>query len=225
MGKNRMMQDYDFIEIGTAFFDTLIEKATDDQYGLSIEPVKEYLDKLPDKQYVTKINGAVVADEDHAGLDLYYVDEQDIEKHNLGIWMAGCNSIGKPHDFHTHYTPAPALWHNDEIRSTLQTVNLFDYGLVKTRKIECFTYQNLIEKFNIGHVKLLKIDTEGYDAKILKSVIKYYNSDINIMPNEINFESNAHSDKKEIEEVKTILINIGYRLQYLENGCVTRAVR
>ena len=74
-----MMQDYDFIEIGTAFFDTLIEKATDEQYGLSIEPVKEYLDKLPDKQYVTKINGAVVADEDHAGLDLYYVDEQDIE--------------------------------------------------------------------------------------------------------------------------------------------------
>lgn len=80
--------NYDFIEIGTAFFDTLIEKASDEQYGLSIEPVKEYLDKLPDKKFVTKIAGAVVSDEDHNGLDLYYVDESDIEKHNLGIWMA-----------------------------------------------------------------------------------------------------------------------------------------
>lgn len=220
-----MKQDYDFIEIGTSFFDTLIEKANDEQYGLSIEPIDEYLNKLPNKKNVTKINGAVVADEDSGGLDLYYVDEKDIEKHNLGIWMAGCNSIGRPHDFHTHYTPAPALWHNDEIRPRLQTVNLFNYGLVKVKKIDCFTYRDLIEKFNIGYVKLLKIDTEGYDAKILKSVIKYYKNDINIMPFEINFESNAHSNKQEIEEVKNLLIDIGYRLESLENGCVTRAVK
>jgi hypothetical protein len=92
--------DYDFIEIGTAFFDTLIEKATDER-GLSVEPISEYLDKLPNKPNVTKINGAVVADEDEKGLDVFYVEEADIDRYNLGVWMKGCNSVGKPHDFHT----------------------------------------------------------------------------------------------------------------------------
>jgi hypothetical protein len=57
------------------------EKNTFDNMNFDQKFIRE-LKKLIDdsnKQYVTKINGAVVADEDHAGLDLYYVDEQDIE--------------------------------------------------------------------------------------------------------------------------------------------------
>jgi hypothetical protein len=117
-----MKQDYDFIEIGTAFFDTLIEKANDEQYGLSIEPITEYLDRLPDKKNVTKINGAVVADEDINGLDVYYIQEEIIDRFNLGIWMKGCNSVGKPHDFHTNYFPCPWTWHNHSDRKSLPTI-------------------------------------------------------------------------------------------------------
>ena len=45
---------YNFVEIGTSDFDTLIEGADDEQVGLSIEPIAYYLNKLPDKKNVKK---------------------------------------------------------------------------------------------------------------------------------------------------------------------------
>lgn len=218
-----MKQDYDFIEIGTAFFDTLIEKADDKQYGLSIEPITEYLDKLPNKKNVTKINGAVVADEDSDGLDVYYITEEVIDKYNLGIWMKGCNSVGKPHDFHTGYYPCPWTWHHHKDRKSLPTYDLLSAGLVTKKKIPCYTYKNLIDNYNIGKVKELKIDTEGYDCKILDSVLNYYNDKKDLLPGLISFESNAHSDESSVKEITERLINIGYTITYKEDGNVTEA--
>lgn len=218
-----MKQDYDFIEIGTAFFDTLIEKADDLQYGLSIEPITEYLEKLPNKKNVTKINGAVVADEDSNGLDVYYVTEEIIDKFNLGIWMKGCNSVGKPHDFHTGYFPCPWTWHHHPDRKSLKTTDLLAMGLVTKKTIPCYTYKNLIDTYNIGKVKQLKIDTEGYDCKILDSVLKYYLNSPELLPEFISFESNAHSDSVAVNEITKRLINLGYDISYREEGNVTDA--
>jgi len=218
-----MKQDYDFIEIGTAFFDTLIEKADDTEYGLSVEPILEYLNKLPNKKNVTKINGAVVADEDSNGLDVYYVTEEIIDKFNLGIWMKGCNSVGKPHDFHTGYFPCPWTWHHHADRKSLKTVDLLSMGLVTKKTIPCYTYKNLIDTYNIGKVKQLKIDTEGYDCKILDSVLKYYSDSPEMLPEFISFESNAHSDHDAVVEITKRLITLGYDISYEEDGNVTEA--
>ena len=43
---------FDFIEIGTSDFDTLIEDASESTRGISIEPIKYYLDRLPNKENV-----------------------------------------------------------------------------------------------------------------------------------------------------------------------------
>ena len=43
--RNYKMKHYDFIEIGTSDFDTLIESSDDNVVGLSIEPIKYYLDR------------------------------------------------------------------------------------------------------------------------------------------------------------------------------------
>ena len=218
-----MKQNYDFIEIGTAFFDTLIEKATDEEYGLSIEPIAEYLNRLPDKKNVIKINGAVVADEDINGLDVYYVEEEIIDKYNLGIWMKGCNSIGKPHDFHTNYFPCPWTWHHHPDRKSLPTTNLMDYGWVSIKTIPCYTYKNLIETYNIGQLEHLKIDTEGYDCKILTSVLSYYKDIPEFLPKFISFESNAHSDLNAVSDIKNKLVNVGYEVLCKEEGLQTEA--
>jgi len=34
--------NFDFIEIGTSYFQTLIEEASDDSLGLSVEPLRIY---------------------------------------------------------------------------------------------------------------------------------------------------------------------------------------
>ena len=44
--------DYDFIEIGTSDFQTLIEEASDEAIGLSVEPISYYLNKLPNPKNV-----------------------------------------------------------------------------------------------------------------------------------------------------------------------------
>jgi hypothetical protein len=86
---------YDFIEIGTSDFRTLIQTCKDNETGLSIEPIKMYLDNLPDKPNVTKVNCAI--SNVNSTIEVFYVKPEDIIKFNLPNWVRGCNSINKPH--------------------------------------------------------------------------------------------------------------------------------
>ena len=84
----------DFIEIGTSDFETEMEKK-DEKIGVSIEPVKYYLDRLPNKANCKKLNMAV---SDHvATCNVNYVSEDMIAKHNLPSWVRGCNCINSFH--------------------------------------------------------------------------------------------------------------------------------
>ena len=40
------IKHYDFIEIGTSDFDTLIETSNDNTVGISIEPIKYYINRF-----------------------------------------------------------------------------------------------------------------------------------------------------------------------------------
>ena len=85
---------YDFIEIGTSDFDTLIE-SRNNQKGISIEPLKYYLDRLPNNPDVIKVNAALSLIKGVA--EIFWVDPSDIENYGLPLWLKGCNSIYKPH--------------------------------------------------------------------------------------------------------------------------------
>ena len=206
--------DYDFIEIGTSCFDTLIEKAKDHTVGISIDPVKVYIDGLPNKLNVKKIWAAIVRDSDPKDLDLYFVTEENIKKYGLGDFMRGCNSIGKPHDFHLNYHPSPKKWAKAKNRNRLATRDLVSEGIVEKVKVPCLTYKQLMESHSVGKVNFLKIDTEGYDCKILNDMIDFYiNSNRLIdLPVNIQFESNVHTDAVEVENTKNKLKNLGYRV-------------
>ena len=77
-----MSQDYDFIEIGTSNFETLIQNATNEK-GLSVEPLKYYLDCLPDKTNVKKINVAITDEPLCDTVDFYYIPENVIIENRL----------------------------------------------------------------------------------------------------------------------------------------------
>ena len=82
---------YNFIEIGTSNFDTLIQAATDATVGLSIEPIQYYLDQLPNPTNVKKINCAVSRTNQNEILHVYYVPEDVIVEQQLPAWLKGCN--------------------------------------------------------------------------------------------------------------------------------------
>lgn len=181
---------YDFVEIGTSDFDTLIEKATDETIGLSIEPLQEYLDNLPDKPKVKKLNFAISINEEDTEVDLYYVPKEEIINNKLVPWLRGCNRIGGMHPAHSRW----GVTH-----------------LVKVVKVPCYPLSKILEDNDVTELDFLKIDTEGFDCKILGSFVEYLtNKDKSYWPKKIRFESNHLTLEETILETIAIYENLGY---------------
>ena len=181
---------YDFIEIGTSDFRTLIQTCNDNEIGLSIEPIKMYLDNLPNKPNVTKVNCAI--SNENGSIDVYYVKPDDIIKYNLPHWVRGCNSINKPHP-----TVLNLLGNKHDIVITKESVKVLNW-------------LKLIEMYHIETIGYLKIDTEGHDGLILDDYYKACLNDNKLLANTIIFENNILSNS----ELNNIVINNFLKLGY-----------
>jgi hypothetical protein len=220
--------DYDFIEIGTSNNSTIIEGCDVNSIGISVEPISEYLQQLPNKPKVTKLNAAVIAPQDmpqDGKMDLYYVPLKTIHSHNLNYDLVGCNAIGKPHDLHTNYISPTQLWHSTADKSTLKTRDLVSEGLVVINKVDCITYERIMQTFQIGKVNFLKIDIEGYDSILVSSVLDFYENKREILPNKIQFETNSHTPREQVASTYEKLKLFGYNLHPDPSGHDTTAIK
>jgi hypothetical protein len=185
--------NYDFLEIGTSCFDTLLETAKPGETGLSVEPLKFYLDRLPDKIGCVKIPVAISTVDEFSTAEVFYVPENVIRERNLPHWLLGCNSIGEPH-----------LQHRNQ--------NLLD--VVQTYKVRSVPIRWLFETYAIESVKTLKIDTEGCDAEILLQLHNYIitSGKFSQWPKSIRFESNALVPADQVRKVIQHYTAIGYTI-------------
>ena len=179
--------NYNFIEIGTSDFDTLIQHCPQNAIGLSIEPLKYYLDRLPNKPNVTKIQAAVSDKEGF--LDIYYIPDEIIAVNSLPWWVRGSNSVNHPHLF------------------TIQQLGETVYNsLVKIEKVPTITWTKLITDYSIDSVEYLKIDTEGHDHIILNCYFDECEKNPNLYANQITFE--CLEGVSDIIEIEKLLIRI-----------------
>lgn len=179
---------YNFIEIGTSFYRTEIEKATNETIGISIEPIKEYLDLLPSKPNVKKINSAISPTNIGILKDfIYYIPTQIIKEKNLDSWFHGCNSIGNYHPLHIKHN----ITH-----------------LVQKREIDIIPLPQLFKENNVTEIDLLKIDIEGLDSYLIESLFK----NTNVFPKEIIFEANEHCNKDHVKSVIQLSLSKGYEV-------------
>ena len=185
---------YDFIEIGTSDFDTLIETSNNDTVGISIEPIKYYLDNLPNKPNVIKINAA--CSDTNQNLQIYYIKTEDIQKYNLPYWVRGCNSINKPHSF------------------TREKIGekLYD-DIVTVDNVPTVTWNDIISNYNVESIDYLKIDTEGYDHIILKSYLEVCKKTPELFAKKIMFEYNETSNKIELDKLLSDLQGYDVNIQ------------
>lgn len=186
--------NYNFIEIGTSNFHSLIIDCPKEYVGLSIEPLQKYLNDLPDKPNVTKV--AVAISDQDGEIDIYNIPLVDIHKHNLPIWVKGCNSVSKPHEY---------------ARQKLGE-ELYD-SLVSVDKVPTMSWKTLISKYSVRTIDYLKIDTEGHDHIILKSYFEECEKNPKLYANKILFEYNESSDKIALDSIISKLIN--YDVEYL----------
>ena len=189
--ENMKLIDYDFIEIGTSNFDTLIQIADDNTKGISVDAVKYYIDSLPDKLNCKKINIGI--SNVKSTLDVYYISEKIIEENKLPHWFKGCNCINNYHPLH--------LKHNVSHLCEIEKVNVIT-------PYELF-YQN-----NVRSVNYLKIDTEGHDCIILKTLFLYIkNLPFIFHPKKILFETNENSSSSDVDEILELYYSLGYKLK------------
>lgn len=186
-----MEEDYDFIEIGTSNFDTLIQNATIEK-GISVEPLKYYLDCLPNKPNVKKVNVAITDKPLSDTVDFYYIPEKVIVENRLYSWFKGCNTINNYHPLH--------IYHNVQ-------------RFVKIDKVPLISISDLFIQNNVRKVKYLKIDTEGHDCVILKGLYEYLKTKDKIYyPDRILFETNENTKPEQVDEILNLYLPIGYKL-------------
>jgi len=184
------MTNYDFIEIGTSNYDTLIELADDNTVGISVEPLDFYLDQLPNKKNVIKICKAITAYPTTNKIDIYFVPPKVIDEiDNLPQYFKGCNSIGNYH---------PAV------------IESYKH-LFETRSVDLISIKDLLETNNVAGIGHLKIDTEGHDCVILNGFLDYLgDKPKNYYPKQITFESNHLTSVIDVDNVIERFIKIGY---------------
>lgn len=182
----------DFIEIGTSDFDTLTEVATDEAIGICVEPISYYLNRVPNRLNVTKINAAVSMDNTEGFVDFYYIPGEVMDQYNLPKYLRGCNSVNKYH-----------LYHTNELRQ-----------FVKIDKVPQIPISKLFIDNNVVGVKHLKIDTEGCDCHIMDNLFAYLaDKDTQHYPIKITFESNENADQSHVQRVIEKFVNIGYTVE------------
>ena len=181
---------YDFIEIGTSNFYTLIQTADDNTVGLSIEPIKYYLDQLPNRAKVQKLNVAISRTDEGGVLDVYYIPESVIVAHGLPDWLRGCNTVGQYHFEHTKL----GITH-----------------LVVKQSVSIVSIQQIFNDYDVTELDYLKIDTEGSDSSIMLQLYTFLKTEPTTRyPKRISFESNDLSIPVEVELVKSRFVGIGY---------------
>lgn len=191
------MIDYDFIEIGTCDFDTLAHQCSDSAVGICVEPIPYYLDRVPARPHVTKVNCAISFDNSENNIDIYYIPAAVLKAQGLPEGLAGCNRIGQYHPHHESW----GLTHLVEIMSVPQ-----------------MSLETFLTRYQVRGIGHLKLDTEGGDCFILNNLIAYLNSrGPEFRPRKITFETNLLTKQFLIEATVARFENMGYRIQSRNN--------
>lgn len=201
---------FTFVEVGTSDFETLIQECKDcTEQGISVEPIRTYLDRLPNKPNVRKVN--VALSDTNGSAKFFHIPPEIIEKQGFPLWMKGCNSIHVPH---------PTVY------NTLKHWNYNPMDFIVSQIVPIWTPEKLIETYSITSVGFLKLDCEGHDGVVLNSWLDCASNNINLLPQTIEFETNElGSSEEHVQKKKVVdrLVQIGYKLDKIPETANTMA--
>lgn len=187
---------YDFIEIGTSKFSTLIEKADDQTIGLSVEPLSHYLDKLPNPKNVRKLPIGISFNNVEEEIEIYHLPDQYDDGKTYAFWMFGCNSTGGYHPEHVKHN----ITH-----------------LVEKYRVQAIPIGKLFEDYNVTSLTHLKIDTEGGDSDIMIHLANWFKNNPGRCewPEKIQYETNHTAPSWQIiEESRRVWQDLGYKMKW-----------
>jgi FkbM family methyltransferase len=188
---------YDFVEIGTCYYDTCVDEYGLDSTGLLVEPVKEFYDVLPYSKTVLKENCAIT---DKDGEVKFTVALPDAIKYISGKIVKEITKDNLTYENHMEKNGDTLVggWSSVSTNAYQITPNVLKKA--KEITVKSMSFLSLVSKYDITEIDYLKIDTEGCEAVILKDIIKLLNSN-KIKIDVIRFEYNKRSDMKVLDEL------------------------
>jgi FkbM family methyltransferase len=183
-----------FIQIGAndgVRFDGLYGIVTARNWtGLLIEPIHKHFTNLA-RNYSNYKNVLPLNIGIHPTLknvSIYSVKDKALSKYP--IWIDGCNSFNKDH---------------------LTKNGVLDADIDES-SVKCDSLMSFVEQFNMYDIDYLQVDTEGFDAEILK-LIDFKR----LKPSVIKFEW-MNLLVHEQNEIRNILLSQGYKLEIDQDG-------
>jgi FkbM family methyltransferase len=184
---------YNYVDIGTCDFDTAADVAKPEDKILLVEPVQHYLNRIPDRNNLQKVNLAV--SDKPGSLPVYFIPEVTINTLVLPVWIRGCNSLGSRHP---------------TVDAVLLDMGL-PLGLVNSTVVEVITFQQLCGRYDITEIGKLKIDTEGHEEFILPGILEKVKAGMRIR--EIKFENQESlGNKVFLDNLVLDFVELGYTL-------------
>lgn len=147
---------FDYIDIGTSNFDTSLDLIQPNETIMLIEPIKYYLNDLPNGNNITKVNCAISPDGKNTTIKVYYIPSEVVDTISSvpdPSGLKGCNRIG---DYHPLQLPFKEF--------------------VVTEDVPCFSLEHIFNQYNVDSIGQVKIDTEGCDVGIMYQLIKWLKS-------------------------------------------------
>ena len=191
--------DFFFVQIGAndgISYDPIFSLVTKEKVkGIVIEPIPDIFTQLKNnyKDYpqVEPLNLAIHKDQKE--MTVYRVDPKNKK---YPEWTKGTPSFNKSH----------------------HQLSFIEEEDIIEEIVKCISFDDLIEKYSIKKIDLLQIDTEGYDAEIIKMI------DFDkLCPTIISFEHGLPQGimtLKQFEECQEILLKNKYNIIVLENDAI-----
>jgi len=182
-----------FFEIGTCDFDHLRRLCDKGWRGIMAEPHKPFLDSISDHENLIKINKAIDLQVGTTSYSRIRDDSRFITK----------NSIEEA----TDYRGMGTIYSGNVLH-----VDTASYaGELETYDVPTTTFNEVMEELGYTTIDYLKIDIEGWDFQILKS-IDFEKYKINIIKMETGY--------CDPYEVADMLDDLGYHIEFFENDII-----
>ena len=158
-------EKFDYVEIGSSCFKTMAyaTRRLSTVKGISVEPVTEYLEELKSimREFDSKtcsrtfVNAAIGSSAGSS--DFYFFDWYEFSKN--GLSNLGLTGVGSFDRENVEY----------EVMKQLGEEYLVH---IKSRSVPCLSFEKFASDYSVGEIDILKIDAEGYDGAVIRSMFE-----------------------------------------------------
>ena len=204
--------NYKFIDIGCSHFAVSSDLFGIDVKGIYVEPIKEYLDCLPEGENIIK-ECCAIAEEDGDTIlnsvvvkDPVYFSASEMQK-IIGDKLLRAEFLDK---------------YRGSGQSTLgpaSSIKFLRGNPIKEIPVKTMSLNSFLNKHSVTSVDYLKIDVEGHEESILKQLLPIMQKGDLKINKELRFEYNQLSDKQALLKLAEEICAIGrFEKKYLRIG-------